>query len=141
MFRDLIILLAAEAERVIQIILSLPCLQQAFGLELFEVRQIAKSGEAERLQEFSCRHIGERRARLRRADGAVDEAMTLEGGDDVAADFAAREPGNLPPRHRLQIGDRGQDEGFGPGEIRNVVPCPTGMDGADRRREPGVRKA
>ena len=74
-----ILLLFRQPKRAIEIILPLPSLHQAFGLEPFEVGQVAQGGEAERLQEFPRRHIGERRAGLRRADRAVDQAMALEG--------------------------------------------------------------
>ena len=80
--------LVRQAERAVEVVVSLPCLHQAFGLEPFEVGQVAQGGEAERLQEFPRRHIGERRAGLRGADRAVDQSVALEGGDDVAADLA-----------------------------------------------------
>ena len=86
---------------------------------------------------FLRRHIGERRAGLRGADGAVDQAVALEGGDDVAADLASRQLGNLPPCDRLQISDRRQGKGLRPGQFRNVIPSPSRMRGADRRGEAG----
>ena len=61
----------------------------------------------------------------------------LRAGDDVAADLPSRQPGNLPPRDRLQISDRGQRKGLRPGQFRNVVPSQSGMGGADRRGEAG----
>ena len=61
----------------------------------------------------------------------------LERGNDVATDLPSRQLGDLPPRHRLQICDRGQRKGFGPGQFRNVVPSQSGMGGADRRGEAG----
>ena len=64
--------------------------------------------------------------------------MALQRGDDVAADLPPRQLRDLPPRDRLQIGDRGQGEGFGPGQFRNVVPSQSGMRSADRRREAGL---
>jgi hypothetical protein len=79
-------LLLRQPKSTIEII-YLPRLDEAFGLEPLEVGQIAKSGEAERLQESLRRHISKGCAWLRRADGAVDEPMALEGGDDVAADL------------------------------------------------------
>ena len=108
-------------------------LQRAFGLKALEVRQVAQRGEAERLQEFLRGHIGERRAGLRGADGAVDQAVALERGDDVAADLPSRQFRNLPPRHRLQISDRRQGKGLGPRELGDIVPSEAGMGGADRR--------
>ena len=131
------ILLFRQPERVVELILPLPCLHQAFGLEPLEVGQVAQRGEAERLQEFPRRHIGERRAGLRGADGAVDQAVAFERGDDVAADLASRQLGNFPPRHRLQISDRRQGKGLGPRELGDVVPSEAGMGGADRRGEAG----
>jgi hypothetical protein len=93
---ELFVLLVRQPNRAIEIILSLPYPQLALGLEPLEVGQVAQRGEAERLQEFPRRHIGERRAGLRRSDGAVDQAMTFQRSDNVAADFAPRQPGNLP---------------------------------------------
>ena len=87
------------------------------------------------LQECPRRHIGEGRAGLRRADRAVDQAMALERGDDVAADLAPRQPGNLPSRDRLQISDRSQREGLRPGQLGNVVRSKSRMRSADRRGE------
>ena len=66
--RKHIFLLAAEPERAVEVVVALPSRQQAFGLErpgnshplcTFEVRQVAQRSEAERLQEFPRRHIGE----------------------------------------------------------------------------------
>ena len=101
----------AEAEHPIQFRFPLPGLHQAFGLEPFEVGQVAQGSEAERLEEFPRRHIRKRRAGLRGADGAVDQAVAFERGNDVAADLASRELRNLPPCDRLQISDRGQRKG------------------------------
>ena len=42
-----------------------------------------------------------------------------------------------PLRHRLQISNRRQRKGLRLGELPDRIPCPTGMGGADRRREPG----
>ena len=70
-----VILSIAKPERAVEVVLPLPAPQQAFGLEPFEVRQIAQGGEAERLEEFPRRHISKRRPRLRGADGAVDQAV------------------------------------------------------------------
>jgi hypothetical protein len=53
------LLLFRQAKRAIEIMLSVPCPHRAFGLEPFEVRQVAKGSEAECLQEFPRRHIGE----------------------------------------------------------------------------------
>ena len=61
----------------------------------------------------------------------------MRARDDVAADLASRQFRNLPPRHRLQISDRRQRKGFRLGELPNRIPCPSGMGGADRRREAG----
>ena len=125
-----------QPEGAVEIILW-HSLQQASGLELFEVGQVSQRSEPERLQEFPRRHIGERRAGLRGADGAVDEPLALEGGDDVAADLPSRQLRNLPPCDRLQISDRRQRKGLRPRELRDVVPSQAGMGGADRRREAG----
>src|SRR5574337_736817 len=111
-------------------------LEQPIGLKPLEVGQVAQGGESKNLQEFPRRDIGERRARLRRADGAVDQALAFQRGDDVAADLPTRQPGNLPPGHRLQIGDRRQGKILGAGEV-SALPCPAGMRDFDRRREPG----
>ena len=76
-----------QPKRAIEISLLLVCLQQAFGFEPFEVGQVAQRGEAKRLQEFPRGDIGEGGAGLRRADGAVDQALAFQRGDDVAADL------------------------------------------------------
>ena len=91
-----VILSITKPERTVEVVVPLPAPKQASGLEPFEVGQIAQGGEAERLQEFPRGDIRERGAGLRGADRAVDQPMALEGGDDVAADFASREPRNLP---------------------------------------------
>ena len=78
-------LLIDDPKGAVEVVQPRPCVQQAFGLEPVEVRQIAQGGEAERLQECLRRHIGEGGAGLRGADRAVDQAVALEGGDDVAA--------------------------------------------------------
>ena len=132
---DVDLLLVSQPQRAVQFFVALPSLQQAFGLEPLEVGQVAQRAEAERLQKFPRRHIGEGGAGLRRADGAVDQAVALERGDDVAADLAPREPGNLTSGDRLQIGDRGEDKALCPSQVRNLVPSPSGMGGANRRRE------
>jgi hypothetical protein len=81
--------------------------------------------------------ISKRRHGLGGADRAVDEAMAFQGGDDVAADLAARQFANLPPRHRLQISDRGQGKGLRPSDLGHVVPSQSGMGRKDRRYEAG----
>ena len=53
----------AKPERGVEVGIPLPSLRWAFGLEPFEVRQVAQRGEAERLQEFPRRDISKRRAR------------------------------------------------------------------------------
>jgi transposase-like protein len=40
--------------------------------------------------------------------------------------FASRQPRNLPPRDRLQISDRGEGKGLGPGQLGNVIPSQSG---------------
>jgi hypothetical protein len=87
---------APKPEWAIQCFLALPSLQEAFSLEPLEVGQVAQRGEPERIQEFPRRDLGEWRARLRRADGAVDQAMALQSADHIAADLASREFRNLP---------------------------------------------
>jgi hypothetical protein len=67
---ELFVLLFRQPERAVQFFVALPSLQQAFGLEPFEVGQVAQGGEAERLQECLRGDIGERGAGLRGADGA-----------------------------------------------------------------------
>ena len=84
-------------KRIVEVGVPLPSLEQAFGFEPFDVGQVTQGRESERLQECPRRHIGEGRARLRGADRAVDQAAALKGGDDVAADFAPRQPGKSPP--------------------------------------------
>jgi hypothetical protein len=71
---------ASKSERVVQIVLPRPSVQQSFGLEPFEVWQVAQGGETKDLQEFPRRHIGEGGAGLRRADGAVDQAGFVTPG-------------------------------------------------------------
>jgi hypothetical protein len=85
-----------DPKRAVEVVVPLPSPQQFFGLEPLEVRQVAESGKAERLQEFPRRHIGEERAGLRRADRAVDQALAFQRSDDVAADLPRRQPRNLP---------------------------------------------
>jgi hypothetical protein len=58
-FQNITVLAVRESERTVEIILPLPCLHHAFGLEPIEVGQIAQSGEAKCLQECLRRHIGE----------------------------------------------------------------------------------
>jgi hypothetical protein len=70
-----------QQERAVEVGILLPCLQQAFGLEPFEVRQVAQRGEPERLQEFPRGDIRKRRAGLRGADRAVDQPVAFERGD------------------------------------------------------------
>jgi hypothetical protein len=53
-----------DPKRAVEVVVPLPSPQQFFGLEPLEVRQVAESGKAERLQEFPRRHIGEERAGL-----------------------------------------------------------------------------
>ena len=67
-----------EIKYAVEIVVTLSYPRQIFGLEPFDVRQVAKAGEPERLQEFPRRDIGERRAGLRGADRAVDQAVALE---------------------------------------------------------------
>ena len=112
-----VLMFACEPERAVEFVLDPASLQHPFGLEAFKVRQVAQRGEAERLQELLRRHVSERGARLGGANGAVDQALALERGDDVAADLSPRQPGNLPPRHRLQISDRRQRKGLRLGVI------------------------
>ena len=57
---------------------------------------------------------------------AVDQAVALERGDDVAADLPPRQPRNLPPCDRLQISDRREGKGLRPGQFRNVIPARPG---------------
>src|ERR1700733_12813465 len=102
-----ILIFVSEAERAIEVLPLLSALQQAFGLEPLEVRQIAQRGQPESLQECPRRDIGERGAGLGGADRPVDQAAALERGDDVTTDLPPRQPGNLPPCDRLQISDRG----------------------------------
>jgi hypothetical protein len=91
-----------EAECAVGFGLALGCLRRAFAFEPLDVGQVAQRGEPERLEELPRRHIGEGGAGLRGADRAVNEPVALEGGDDVAADFAARQFRNLPPRDRCK---------------------------------------
>jgi hypothetical protein len=130
-----ILFLFCQPERAVELGLTPIFLHQAVGLESLEVRQVAEGGEAKDLQESLRRDIGERGARLRGADRAVDQAVLLERGNDVASDLASRELGNLPPRDRLQISDGGQGKGLRPGQFRNVIRRPPGMGGANRWRE------
>jgi hypothetical protein len=59
------------------------------------------------------------------ANGAVDGAMALR---EAITSRLISPPSNLEisPGHRLQITDRGQRKGFGPGQIRHVVPSRLG---------------
>ena len=63
-----VLVVPRQPERLIEVVFPLPAFQQAVGLESLEVRQVAEGGEAEDLQEFLRRDIGERRAGLRGAD-------------------------------------------------------------------------
>ena len=67
-----------EAECAVEFGLALGCLRREFAFEPFDVGQVAQGGEPEHLEELPRRHIGERRARLRRADRAVDKALAFE---------------------------------------------------------------
>jgi hypothetical protein len=131
------ILLFRQPERLVEIVVALPAPQQAFSLEPLEVWQVAQGDEAERLEEFPRRDIGERRAGLGSADGAVDEPMALERSDDVAADLAADQPGNLPPGDRLQISDRRQRKGL----VRNRTLRSNGSRTHAARRSPAGRRS
>jgi hypothetical protein len=79
-------------------------LQQPLVFEPFDVGQIAQGGEPENLEESPCRDIGERRAGLGRAKGAVNKPTALERADDVAADRLAGEPRDFRAGGGLQIG-------------------------------------
>jgi len=65
----------------VEIGLGLWHLQESFVFKPFDAGKIAQRREAEDLQELFRRHIGKRRAWLRRAQGAIDQAMAPDRCD------------------------------------------------------------
>src|SRR5271165_4248335 len=74
---------------------------------------MAQGGEPKHFKESFRRDISEGRPRLGRAEAPVDEAMTLQRADDVAADLPSGKPRDLRPRCWLQVSDNchGQELG------------------------------
>ena len=82
----------AEAQNAIEISYVSGPLQQAGVFELFDVGEVAQTGQTEHLQKLPRRDIGVGRAGFRRARAGGDEVQTLQPADDVAADFLAKQP-------------------------------------------------
>ena len=105
--------------------------QEAGVFERLDIGQVAQRAEPEHGQEAMGGDIGQRGSERRHPGSGADEIEPLQPGDGVSAHLFAQEARELGPCHRLQVGDRRDDEVFGRREGRRARLLADTAGGAD----------